>query len=91
MDPARLVFGFFLGIMTIAFLAVITENWLVVATMGIVHIVGFVALTLLFLSSSTRPADPLARQWTLHLPARWPWQHDFIRMLARIRALPAAA
>jgi hypothetical protein len=32
-----------------------------------------------------------ARQWTLHLPARWPWQHDFVRALARIRALPAAA
>ena len=32
-----------------------------------------------------------ARQWTLHLPARWPWQHDFIRALARIRALPAVA
>lgn len=32
-----------------------------------------------------------ARQWTLHLPARWPWQHDFIRALARIRALPAGA
>jgi len=32
-----------------------------------------------------------ARKWTLHLPARWPWQHDFIRALARIRALPAAA
>jgi hypothetical protein len=32
-----------------------------------------------------------ARQWTLHLPARWPWQADFIRALARIRALPAAA
>jgi hypothetical protein len=32
-----------------------------------------------------------ARQWTLHLPARWPWQHDFIRALARIRALPATA
>jgi len=31
-----------------------------------------------------------ARQWTLHLPARWPWHHDFIRALARIRALPAA-
>jgi hypothetical protein len=29
------------------------------------------------------------RRWTLHLPARWPWQHDFIRALARIRALPA--
>jgi Transposase DDE domain group 1 len=29
-----------------------------------------------------------ARRWTLHLPARWPWQHDFIRALARIRALP---
>jgi hypothetical protein len=32
-----------------------------------------------------------ARQWTLHLPARWPWQHDFVRALARIRALSAAA
>ena len=31
-----------------------------------------------------------ARRWTLHLPARWPWQHDFIRALARIRALPQA-
>ncbi len=31
-----------------------------------------------------------ARRHTLHLPARWPWQHDFIRALARIRALPAA-
>jgi hypothetical protein len=30
-----------------------------------------------------------ARQWTLHLTARWPWQHDFIHALARIRALPA--
>jgi Transposase DDE domain group 1 len=32
-----------------------------------------------------------AGRWTLHLPARWPWQHDLIRALARIRALPAAA
>jgi Transposase DDE domain group 1 len=32
-----------------------------------------------------------ARRWTLHLPARWPWQHDFIRALARIRALPIGA
>jgi Transposase DDE domain group 1 len=31
-----------------------------------------------------------ARRWTLHLPARWPWQHDLIRALNRIRALPAA-
>ena len=30
-----------------------------------------------------------ARQWTLHLPARWPWQNDFVRALARIRAMPA--
>lgn len=29
-----------------------------------------------------------ARRWTLHLPSRWPWHHDFIRALARIRALP---
>src|SRR4051794_6389507 len=32
-----------------------------------------------------------ARRWTLHLPARWPWQADFIEALTRIRALPAAA
>jgi hypothetical protein len=31
-----------------------------------------------------------ARQWTLHLPARWPWQTDFTDALTRIRALPAA-
>ena len=31
-----------------------------------------------------------ARRWTLHLPARWPWQGDFTRALARIRALPTA-
>jgi hypothetical protein len=31
------------------------------------------------------------RQWTLHLPARWPWQHDFTSALARIRALPELA
>jgi hypothetical protein len=31
-----------------------------------------------------------ARRWTLHLPARWPWQGDFEAALARIRALPAA-
>ena len=30
-----------------------------------------------------------ARQWTLHLPARWPWKTDFIDALTRIRALPA--
>jgi hypothetical protein len=29
------------------------------------------------------------RRWTLHLPARWPWQDDWIAALARIRALPA--
>jgi hypothetical protein len=32
-----------------------------------------------------------ARDWTLHLPARWPWQGDFEAALARIRALPTAA
>ena len=31
------------------------------------------------------------RQWTLHLPARWPWHGDYITALARIRALPSAA
>jgi hypothetical protein len=31
-----------------------------------------------------------ARSWTLHLPARWPWEADFIRALNTIRALPAA-
>lgn len=32
-----------------------------------------------------------ARRFTLHLPARWPWQRSFIEALTRIRALPAAA
>jgi hypothetical protein len=32
-----------------------------------------------------------ARRWTLHLPARWPWQTDFIEALTRIRALPTPA
>jgi hypothetical protein len=32
-----------------------------------------------------------ARRWRLHLPARWPWQQEFIEALKRIRALPAAA
>jgi len=31
-----------------------------------------------------------AGHWTLHLPARWPWQEDFGEALTRIRALPAA-
>jgi hypothetical protein len=31
------------------------------------------------------------RQWTLHLPARWPWQHAFVEALTRIRALPTIA
>jgi hypothetical protein len=31
-----------------------------------------------------------ARRWTLHLPARWPWQRAFVEALTRIRALPAA-
>jgi Transposase DDE domain group 1 len=28
------------------------------------------------------------RSWTLHLPARWPWQGDYLDALKRIRALP---
>ncbi|MGH2713374.1 MAG: IS1380 family transposase [Thermoleophilaceae bacterium] len=30
-----------------------------------------------------------ARQWTLHLPTRWPWQQAFAAALAKIRAIPA--
>src|ERR1035437_2836325 len=30
-----------------------------------------------------------SRQWTLRLPARWPWQQDFTNAFTRIRALPA--
>jgi Transposase DDE domain group 1 len=30
-----------------------------------------------------------ARRWTLHLPARWPWQQAFAEALTRIRDLPA--
>lgn len=32
-----------------------------------------------------------AGRFTLHLPARWPWQDAFVEALERIRALPAAA
>lgn len=32
-----------------------------------------------------------ARRFTLHLPARWPWQDAFVEALSRIRALPHAA
>jgi len=32
-----------------------------------------------------------ARAWTLHLPARWPCQEEFVEALTRIRALPTAA
>lgn len=32
-----------------------------------------------------------SRQWTLHFPARWPWQHAFVEALTRIRALPTVA
>jgi Transposase DDE domain group 1 len=31
------------------------------------------------------------RQWTLHFPARWPWQDAFVEALTRIRALPTVA
>jgi hypothetical protein len=30
-----------------------------------------------------------SRRWTLRMPARWPWQHDFTTILDKIRALPA--
>ena len=30
-----------------------------------------------------------SRQWTLRMPARWPWQHQFTTILDAIRALPA--
>jgi hypothetical protein len=30
-----------------------------------------------------------SRQWTLRMPARWPWQHQFTTILNTIRALPA--
>jgi hypothetical protein len=29
-----------------------------------------------------------ARTWTLRLPAHWPWQTEFLTVLARLRALP---
>ena len=32
-----------------------------------------------------------ARRLTLHLPRRWPWESQFTRALARLRALPLPA
>ena len=34
---------------------------------------------------------PSARRLTLHLPQRWPWETQFSRALARLRALPFPA
>ena len=31
------------------------------------------------------------RRLTLHLPQRWPWENQFSRALARLRALPRPA
>jgi hypothetical protein len=30
-----------------------------------------------------------ARQLTLRMPARWPWEHDFLAVLERLRAVPS--
>ena len=32
-----------------------------------------------------------ARRLTLHLPRRWPWETQFSRALARLRAIPLLA
>ena len=32
-----------------------------------------------------------ARRLTLHLPQRWPWEAQFRRALARLRAIPLPA
>ena len=32
-----------------------------------------------------------ARRLTLHLPERWPWETQFNRALARLRAIPLPA
>jgi hypothetical protein len=32
-----------------------------------------------------------ARRTTLRMPAHWPWAHDFLAELARLRALPPPA
>ena len=34
---------------------------------------------------------PSARRLTLHLPRRWPWEEQFSRALARLRAIPLPA
>jgi hypothetical protein len=31
------------------------------------------------------------RRWTLRMPTRWPWRHDFTTVLRALRALPAQA
>ena len=50
-------------------------------------VVGFVRRRLLQLPGRLTRSAP---RWTLHPPARWPWQQQFIEALTRIPALPAA-
>ena len=41
--------------------------------------------------SMARRLTRSARRLTLHLPQRWPWEAEFSRALARLRALPSPA
>ena len=43
------------------------------------------------LTRSARRLTRSARRLTLHLPQRWPWETQFSRALARLRAIPLPA
>ena len=74
--------------------------WTVIAALA--HNLGRWTQTLALPGSTVRTARTLrrrlltvpgrlvrtARQWKLRMPARWPWAHDFLAAVARIRALP---
>ncbi len=58
--PAYTIIAFLLGMMTIAFTAIVVETWWVVALVGITHIVGSVVLMWLIvhqLGQEEREAD----------------------------------
>ena len=40
------------------------------------------------LPGPARPADPLRPTLHLHLPTRWPWAHEFLLALDRLRCVP---
>jgi len=69
--PAYTIIAFLLGMMTLAFTAIVVETWWVVATVGIIHIVGSGVLMWLIvhqLGQEEREADDQGESRSIRQP-----------------------